>query len=594
VNTTAPPKRDTPGLSWRSLSSPAFDKWLPGICGGYLVGWTYAPIAFWIAAIFALVGLFGGAFGGATSELANTFHIGEGVGFGAAVIGLFVGAFSGLVFIYLEFYHNIFNIIGGIISGFAVSLFTLWVIVHYEHQLLRLRGYRETSRRENQLIDPIAGEILELMGIDGRRPIFYVSESKEPAAWTHANVIVLTQGLLGSYDDSENPPVPDLPPHAFAGVIAHEISHWARADGVGIRAVWACCWPIVAVYNFACILGRNPNRKFTTLGWILFWPAWVSINLVVIPILTNAMRQAEYEADARTASLGDEYRAGLRTALLEAQGWEAPRTGWEDVLHATHPPIEHRLQRLEAGASMPLHETEAQMSTYVALNSSRFGSLRVPDPALLDVAQSIFLAHEEGNQELVKMREELFNIVALSWLRKVEAALLRGESVDVDESLENIQGRIALLAANPTTPVNITTPDGKVMNSVNDERASIPEPYLDISSSTLGTLRVEDPTVLEAGNFVVSAHKEGNLEAAKVREGLFRVVLLDWFRKIEAALRRGEAVNVDESLENIQARIARTEADLANPGLTSFTWPGGEIANDKPPAKWRRFAKRTG
>jgi Zn-dependent protease with chaperone function len=589
VNTTAPPKRGTPGLSWRSLSSPSFEKWLPGICGGYLVGWTYAPIAFWIAAIFAFVGLFGGALGGATSELAQTFHIGEGVGFGAAVIGLFVGAFSGLVFIYVEFYHNIFNIIGGIISGLAVSLFTLWLIVHYEHQLLRLRGYRELSRREKQLIDPIVAEILERMGIVGNTPIFYVSDSKEPAAWTYASSIVLAQGLLGSYDDSENPPVPDMPPHAFAAVIAHEISHWARADGVGIRAVWACCWPIVAVYNFACILGRNPDRKFTTLGWILFWPAWVSINLVVIPMLTNAMRQAEYEADARTASLGDEYRAGLRTALLEFQDWEAPRTGWEDVLHATHPPIELRQQQLEAGASTPFHETEAQMSSFVELNSSTFGRLKVLDPALIDVGQSLLLAHDEGNQELVKMREELFNIVALNWLRKVEAALLRGEAVDVDESLENIQARIAGFVANPSMPVTVTGADGKVINGGNDERANSSGPYLDMSSSALGkTLRVVDPTVLEAGNLVVSAHKEGNLEAAKVREGLFHVVLLDWLRKIEAALLRDEAVDVDESLENIQARIAWTEADLANPGSTPFTWSGGEIANDKPAKWWHR------
>ncbi len=439
----------------------------------------------------------------------------------------------------------------------------------------RFHGSR-LSRREKQLIDPIAGEILERMGIAGPIPIFYVSDSREPAAWTHANSIVLAQGLLGSYDDSENPPVPDMPLHAFAAVIAHEISHWARADGVGIRAVWACCWPIVTVYNFASILGRNPNRKFTTLGWILFWPAWVSINLVVIPMLTNAMRQAEYEADARTASLGDEYRAGLRTALLEFQDWEAPRTGWEDVLHATHPPIELRQQQLEARVSMPLHETEAQMSTYVELNSSTLGSLRVPDPALIDVAQSLVLAHQEGNQELVKMREELFNIVALNWLRKVEAALLRGDSVDVDESLENIQARIAVFVANPSMAVNIET-YGEVINGGKEQHARRSEPYLDISSPTLGTLRVEDPTVLEAGTFVVNAHKEGNLEAAKVREGLFEVVLLDWFGKIEAALLRGEAVDVDESLENIQARIASTEAHLANPGSTSsFTWPGGE------------------
>jgi Zn-dependent protease with chaperone function len=577
----------------RSLSSPAFDKWFPGIFGGLLVGWTYVPFALWFAVFGALSGVIVGVFGAETSGIAHTFHIGPGVGLGAAVIGLFVGAFAGLVFIYTEIYNNLLTIIGGLISGLAASLFVLWLIIHFEDQLLRLRGYRDLSRREKQLIDPIAGEILERMGIAGRRPIFYVSDSKAPAAWTYANSIVLAQGLLGSYDDSENPPVPDMPLHAFAAVIAHEISHWARADGVGIRAVWACCWPIVAVYNFACIIGKSPNRKFTTLGWILFWPAWVSINLVVIPMLTNAMRQAEYEADARTASLGDEYRAGLRTALLEFQDWEAPRTGWEDVLHATHPPIELRQQQLEAGASMPFHETEAQMSSYVDLNSSTFGSLRVIDPALIDVGQSLVLAHKEGNQELVKMREELFNIVALDWLRKVEAALQRGDSVDVDESLENIQARIAGFVAEPSMPVNVTV-DGKVVTGGNDGRARSADPYIDITSPALGTLRVVDPAVLEAGNLVVNAHKEGNPEAVKVREGLFNVVLLDWLRKIEAALLRGETVEVDESLENIQARIAGAEAESSEPRST-WSWSGRDTANDKPTKWWRRkSAQRTG
>jgi Zn-dependent protease with chaperone function len=553
------------------------------------VGWTYVPFALWFAVFGALSGVIVGVFGAETSGIAHTFHIGPGVGLGAAVIGLFVGAFAGLVFIYTEIYNSLLTIIGGLISGLAASLFVLWLIIHFEHQMLRLRGYREPSRREKQLIDPIATEILSRMGIAGTTPIFYVSDSKAPAAWTYANSIVIAQGLLGSYDDSENPPVPDMPPHAFAAVIAHEISHWARADGVGIRAVWACCWPIVAVYNFACILGKSPDRKFTTLGWILFWPAWVSINLVVIPMLTNAMRQAEYEADARTASLGEEYRAGLRTALLEFQDWEAPRTGWEDVLNATHPPIELRQQRLEAGASNPLHETEAKVSSRIVLNSPTLGSLRVADPALLDVGNSLVLAHEEGNQELVRMREELFNIVALSWLRKVEAALLRGDAVDVDESLENIQARIAYYAANPSMPVNVEV-DGKVMNGGNNQRASGADTYIDVGSSVLGTLRIVDPTVLEAGNLVVKAHKEGNQEAATLREGLFYVVLLDWLRKIEAALLRGEKVDVDESLENIQARIGWAEADASNPGATPFTWSGGNTTNDKPTKWWRRKA----
>lgn len=526
MNTTAPTTRDTPGLTWRSLDSPAFEKWAPGIYGGVLVGWTYAPIALWAAAIFAVVGMFGGAIGGATSGIAHAYHIGAGVGFGAAVIGLFVGALWGLVFIYTKIYNNVFTIAGGLISGFAVSLFTLWLIVHFEHRILQLRGYRELSRREKQLIDPIAGAILARMGIAGPKPTFYVSDSKEPAAWTYANSIVVAQGLLGSYDDSENPPVPDMPPHAFAAVIAHEISHWARADGVGIRAVWACCWPIVAIYNFACILGKK--RKFPILSWILFWPAWVSINLIVIPLLTKAMRQAEYEADARTASLGDEYRAGLRIALGESEGWEKPRTGWEDVLHATHPPIEHRLQRLET--PQPEH---------MVIEIPGDPELTVTAPDVLEAGRLWTQAKEAGNAALAEARERELNRVIAEWLRRVKQAKERGEPVDISDSLTALNCRIAhfdLLARG--------------------------EHGVTLSSPSSGILYCQDPEVLAAARLHNEAWPGGgsNLVA---RDLDLHEAILRWLRRLLHAMENGDSVLPDETVEGLVLRIVDYEQKTA-------------------------------
>ncbi len=436
MNTTLPAVRDTPGLTWRSLSSPAFDKWVYGILGGLLVGWSYAPLALWGAVVGGLFGLIVGGLGGATSGIAQTLHISQSVGIGGAVVGVFVGALYGLAFIYTEFFNNLLTIIVGLISGLIVSLFSLWLIVHFEDQLLRLRGYRELSRREKQLIDPIVDDILQRMSIAGPRPIFYVSDSKEPGAWTHANSIVLAKGLLGVYDDSENPPMPDMPHNAFAAVVAHEISHWARADGVGIRAVWACCWPIVAVYNFACILGRSPNRKFTTLGWILFWPAWVSIKLMIFT-LASAMRTSEYEADARTASLGDEYRVGLRTALGEFQeDWERPRTGWEDVLQATHPSIEHRLQQLEY---------RPPSNPPVLITATGLGDLYVSDPAVLEIVTQQGQAAAEGNEQRTAAlaRDEIVAIHA--WLRKLCHALAQGQPIPITNSHAEIEAYAANL-----------------------------------------------------------------------------------------------------------------------------------------------------
>jgi Peptidase family M48 len=222
--------------------------------------------------------------------------------------------------------------------------------------------------------------------------------------------------------------MPDMPHNAFAAVVAHEISHWARADGVGIRAVWACCWPIVAVYNFACILSRNPNRKFTTLGWILFWPAWVSIQ-VVITILASAMRASEYDADARTASLGEEYRVGLRTALGEFQDWEAPRTGWEDVLHATHPPIEHRLQQLEYRAPA--------MTSY--LSAEGRDDLHITDPTVLEIAAKQQHAIAEGNEQREQANAYDQTVATVAWLRKLCHALAQGQRIPITNSQQEIE-----------------------------------------------------------------------------------------------------------------------------------------------------------
>ena len=71
---------------------------------------------------------------------------------------------------------------------------------------------------------------------------------------------------------------------------------------------------------------------------------------MIVPLM-SAGPNAEYEADAAVAQLGDEYRLALRRALDELSAWERPRTGWEDVVTASHPPIEERMERLEAAGT---------------------------------------------------------------------------------------------------------------------------------------------------------------------------------------------------------------------------------------------------
>ena len=545
MSTTATDTRapSTP-TRWRTWLV-AIDNYFNGIFGGLILTWTGLFFTLWLVAFGALAGIVTAVIGGETSSITQTFHIGAGVGFGAAVVGLFVGAFYGLTLPFVLLYENPYTFAGDIFSGIAVGFVTLCVIVRFEHQLLLLRGYRELSRRERLLIDPMVDEILKRANIIDRRPTFYVSDSKKPGAWTHAKSIVLTRGLFGSYDESEGPPVPDMPRNALAAILAHEISHWFNADGVGLRAVWACCWPIIALYNLAYLL--REKRILVTLGWLILWPAWVSINLIIKPLLTSVMRRAEYEADANTARLGDDYRAGLRIALVELEGWEPPRTGWEDVLHATHPPIELRQQQLEARTSL---SAPSVPSDYITALSSLFGGLTIRDPAVVEASHRVIRAREEGNPELAKACKNEMDDAILDWLRKIETALKNGDKVDVDESLENIQQRITGLEDYPA-PFTSMAED------------AVPTKYTLLTSQAYGDLFIFDPIVVEAGRLLTIAQEEGNSELLKIRQRDWTAAILRWLRDAEAALMRGEAIDADENLESIRARIADTETQLA-------------------------------
>jgi len=209
-----------------------------------------------------------------------------------------------------------------------------------------LRGYRSLSRREKERLYPLLQETGRRMGL-GVVPELRMSDSEIPGAWTHMRAIVVTRGLLGHYDASESPPQPDLDDIALSAILAHELHHWYIGDAVGMSVVWSCFWPVVILFNAATLL-RQRAGLLGTLGWILLWPMWVTTRLIVAPLMTKKCRKYEYEADARAVSLGDDYRLGLRRALDNIGEWERPRTGWEDALAPTHPPIELRLERLES------------------------------------------------------------------------------------------------------------------------------------------------------------------------------------------------------------------------------------------------------
>jgi Zn-dependent protease with chaperone function len=310
-----------------------------------VAAWTGLPIALWLAALGVVAGTLAGIFGASQIGLAHTLHVDEGVGVLGAAFGAIVGALGGFLLIVVGYIHEPAAFLGAIVSGLVIAVLTLAILVVFEARFLPLRGYRPLSRREQERLYPLLQETGRRMGMTVV-PALWASDSHKPSAWTHMRAIVVTRGLLGDYDASEAGPMPELDDAALSAVLAHELHHWQVGDALGLSMVWACFWPVVIFFNAAMAL-RERAGLLGILAWIFLWPTWVTTKLVVMVMATQS-RRCEYEADARVASLGDDYRLGLRRALDNLREWEKPRTGWEDAVAATHPPIELRLERLES------------------------------------------------------------------------------------------------------------------------------------------------------------------------------------------------------------------------------------------------------
>ncbi|CAN5243292.1 hypothetical protein BH20ACT24_BH20ACT24_03980 [soil metagenome] len=157
--------------------------------------------------------------------------------------------------------------------------------------------------------------------------------------------VVITTGLLQTVNDNE-----------LRAILAHELEHWRQGDAVGLHFVWAAAWPVALIYNVGTMLagqqreeGGPPHRtsrgSLAFVGWLMAWPTWVIIKLIIAPAIASSQRRYEYGADAAAARIG--YAADLSSALRKMGAFEGGRTGWEQAMTATHPPTELRLEALE-------------------------------------------------------------------------------------------------------------------------------------------------------------------------------------------------------------------------------------------------------
>lgn len=335
------------------------------ILAALLAAWTAVVLALWTAifgAIFAVLFLILHEINNTIALVIFSVHTAGGLTFltvfatmAAGAVGGFAAAYSG------TFVGHEVEVASSVLLGAAIALLISYIALTWEHRILRLRGYRAPSRREwEQKIMPGMTDILSGMGVE-QSPLVLISDTPVPQAWTHANTIVVTKGLLDGLDQPE-----------LNAVLAHEVCHWRMGDGIAMRMVWAMCWPLAILYNAGMFLsgarfgpeatmqgGREALRTAGTtfvaaLGWLFLWPTALLIRFVIAPIADADCRRLEYEADTGVAALG--MGDALIRALESLPPFEMGRTAFEAALTRTHPPIEHRidwLERLGESAELP-------------------------------------------------------------------------------------------------------------------------------------------------------------------------------------------------------------------------------------------------
>ena len=113
---------------------------------------------------------------------------------------------------------------------------------------------------------PLFEEVRQGMDLAEVPPVL-MSDERTQNAFACLRHVIITKGIYDSLGDEQ-----------LAGVIAHELHHWAKADTVGLRFVFATAWPLILVFNFATWLQRWKHGMAMFIGWLIGWPAMVLVR----------------------------------------------------------------------------------------------------------------------------------------------------------------------------------------------------------------------------------------------------------------------------------------------------------------------------
>lgn len=355
----------------------------------FFVAWFNVIPGLMLAAVGGVVGAIYGylrGFAGGASFIRDVPVVGPYIanaglnigGAGGAAAGLLIGVVAGFLLVVVgpilyqyeqDPLRAIGWVAGQIISGFVIGL--AYTVLHnvFEGTIMRWKGARQPSRRENEYLMPIVREMAARLRMRGV-PRVLVNDSRDVNAYAGARHIVVNQGLLDEFEYDRE---------VVAGVVAHELTHWHNADAVSNAFVRGVALPVYLPYVFLQwfrrLLGPLLGPIFLLLfGWLI-WPYYFAMRVMIAPAHASDTRPAEIMADRGAVDAGQ--RVGMRRALVRIRrAIDGGLNGWDEAICRTHPPTEHRLEMLEEpGVAYPLPDPDGPAAPGAQAVVAGLGSL---------------------------------------------------------------------------------------------------------------------------------------------------------------------------------------------------------------------------
>jgi Zn-dependent protease with chaperone function len=312
---------------------PQFTRYPRATIMALLGSWSLFAFAIWVAAWAAFIGAIVGFVG--TANLAQTYVPGSGSA--AGVLGAVLGAVAGFAFGFVVVFGDgiavaSFHVLISLVSGAILASVATAFMITIEPWIMYFHGYRPPSHREERILMPVLRDVARAMRLR-HVPQLLIADTTTPGAWTHCRHIVVSKRLL------------DLPHDELAGILIHELRHWLSGDTAGLLYVSMAGLPITLSINLLSRFRKAPTPVVALVFTLALWPFLLIPKFFIMPLLAMEGRDKEYKADAAATNAG--YGPGLIRALEQLRPFEQARSGWEAVLHATHPPMEYRIEAIE-------------------------------------------------------------------------------------------------------------------------------------------------------------------------------------------------------------------------------------------------------